>query len=304
MNVCKRAGCKFLRSNSINLYCCKLCKAGGSHGPLCQKLRPRNVPVILSVSAISWGDSVYGKYIVFNFKTNIKTPIVAINYKVYEASKVIVQGKVPYIFRDSQIIFTNVNIIDKKVSLELSLVLPGGTISGTKSSSVTNLNSSPYINCDYFEQDSGTTTTTTKATTKATTKNTSNGTYITEQTTMPGTLATTLTTTMATTMATTLATTMATTQAPNTILLTATDLNSTQVTLSWNINFVTVNFGWGIKLQIAKVTDASNLTSTYFDITNTINITSDAVANVDKGFKYAVRAKKLNDFVFSNIVQT
>lgn len=161
MPVCKRSGCQHklnsVRSNS--LYCCRACMLGKGHGPACQmkmmaRLSPRTDPIIKSVSIYSWGTSKYGNYIVFKFKSEGISNAIGINYVIHDAPNtangILLQGVVRYSAEKSQIIFTNLNLIDNKISLEISLKLPGGVVTNTIMSPLTDLSTKAYKNCNYF----------------------------------------------------------------------------------------------------------------------------------------------------------
>jgi hypothetical protein len=181
---CNRPGCVYLKHKNSNTdgYCCIACKNNGSHGPKCQKIRAANkqrkpklragpAPAISKISIYSWGSSNYGKYLIFNFKSAANSQrIVKMDYQLLSGNTVLDSGSVPYLFTNSQIIYTSSNILNKKIRLSLIATYINNTVSPNTISTPVLLNPSPYINCNYFERDPNNKTTTTKAPNSTTTQ--------------------------------------------------------------------------------------------------------------------------------------
>ena len=187
---CQRETCYYkvhTKPQCSRTHCCKACKNTGKHGQACEKKRYKENRImkalsvssttITNTSVYSWGDSMYGQYIIFNFTTSATAQkMTRINYEVLvapsktEAPVLSFSGYTPYLFNNSQIIFTNKTLLDKNIQLKLSLVFSDNSETAKKSSSIKLLSSSPYINCDYFNNPTTTKAPTTKApTTNATT---------------------------------------------------------------------------------------------------------------------------------------
>jgi len=231
---CNRPGCGYLKNTKYNTngYCCNACKTSGpkSHGPLCEKIKQtknkqlaKATPTISDISIYSWGPSIYGDFLTFNFKrAPNKIPIVKLNYKILSETGVIDRGAVPYLFNNGQIIYTSKSILDKKVSLSIKARFRNNALSSEAISSLVLLDPSPYIDCNYFERDLPTTTTTTTKAPKTTTtkapKTTTTKAPKTTTTKAPKTTTTRAPTTAPTTASTT---TNAPTTAPTTASTTA-----------------------------------------------------------------------------------
>jgi hypothetical protein len=153
---CKRPGCIYLRDpeikNNGGLYCCKSCKLEGTHGRNCKKTALKaQTQIISDVSVYSWGKGQFGYYLIFNFKTNNNTPISFINYKITKGKippYTFIIGRLAYLFNNSNIIFTNQNILDSDIVLSIQTQQNGTFYSSSKQF----LSSSPYINCNYFDR--------------------------------------------------------------------------------------------------------------------------------------------------------
>jgi hypothetical protein len=116
---------------------------------------------ISDVSIYSWGTSAYGKYLIFNFKSSANTPpITKMIYQILLGTSILDSGTLPYLFNNAQIIYTSQNILDKKVSLAITAAYINNTTSPKATSTPVLLDTSPYINCNYFERDLNVTTTT------------------------------------------------------------------------------------------------------------------------------------------------
>lgn len=175
---CKRPGCDYLRhddpKNNGGLYCCRACKMRLAHGGNCQKIHydTRSVVNVTNLVLKAWGKSTYGHYVKFKFKNNGSIPdIDEINYQLRIATvkdgtpRLIDSGTIPYLYDNTQIIYTNFSIIDKYIILGIQTKkgsLLGQYCFGRKLL----LTSSPFLHCNYFSNTGGggggsTTTTTT-----------------------------------------------------------------------------------------------------------------------------------------------
>jgi hypothetical protein len=160
---CLSPGCGYIKHTISNTegYCCNACKNTSTHGGLCEKINAKkqqkkrrfktNAATISDVSIYTWGTSKYGKFLIFNFRSSVNTPhITQMNYQILSGTTILDSGAVPYLFNNAQIIYTSQDILNRNVTLAITVAYANNTTVPRATSPPVLLKPRRYINCNYF----------------------------------------------------------------------------------------------------------------------------------------------------------